>query len=134
MVTLKKAEYVGRFIVSEPVGGETIVTDTDTKLIWQGSYVKGKTWIDAISYSKSLRYGGYKDWRLPTKEELQNLINKSRKVPASDFPKMPSKWFWSSSLYTGSTGSAWGVYFGDGSVCDDCKDGAYNVRCVRGGK
>ena len=122
-----------RFLTAEPVSGEQVVTDSVTGLIWQKTYVTSKTWQQALAYCESLSYGGQSDWRLPNKKELMSLVNYERYRPASDFPNMPSNWFWSSSTYVGSTNYAWYVYFNDGDVNSNNKTNNYYARCVRGG-
>ena len=130
VVAYEKTENIGRFLVSEPVKNEITVADSTTKLIWQGNYIKGKTWEEAVTYSESLLYGGFEDWRLPTKEELESLVNKSRKNPSSDFPGMPSEWFWTS--HSDDASGAWHVNFCYGNAGNYGKGFTGNVRCVRG--
>lgn len=59
-----------RFIVNK----DGTVTDTKTNLMWaaqdNGSDME---WSDANYYCKNYRVGGYKDWRLPTTDELIEL-------------------------------------------------------------
>ena len=116
---------------STTVGGDVIVTDTETGLIWQKTYVSGKTWQQALSYCESLTYAGYSDWRLPNKNELASLVNYGKYNPASDFPDMPSNYFWSSSTDAASTYYAWRVDFDYGGVFDNRKATSCYVRCVR---
>lgn len=116
---------------STTVQGDVIVTDTETGLIWQKTYVSGKTWQQALSYCESLTYAGYSDWRLPNKNELASLINYKKYNPASDFPDMLSTGFWSSSTNVDYTSYAWLVYFYGGGVGYDYKTGNDYVRCVR---
>ena len=116
---------------SATVNGDVIVTDTETGLVWQKTYVSGKTWQKALSYCESLTYAGYSDWRLPNKNELASLVNYEKYNPASDFPDMPSNYFWSSSTYLYSTSDAWYVYFGYGYVDSYSKTSGSDVRCVR---
>ena len=116
---------------STTVQGDVIVTDTETGLIWQKTYVSGKTWQQALSYCESLTYAGYSDWRLPNKNELASLVNYEKYNPTSDFPDMPSQYFWSSSTSAISTNNAWGVYFSNGLVAHYNKTDGYYVRCVR---
>ena len=108
-----------------------IVTDTKTGLIWRTAVVSGK-WQQALDYCENLTYAGYSDWRLPNKNELASLVNYGKNNPASDFPNMPSKDFWSSSTYVYDTNYAWGVSFSDGDPGRKIdKTEAKDVRCVR---
>lgn len=66
----------GRFIAYD---NETVL-DTRTNLMWaakdNGSKIE---WAIAYRYCKNYRGGGYKDWRLPTQEELSSLYDSSAK-------------------------------------------------------
>ena len=117
---------------SSTVNGDEIVTDTATGLVWQKSYDSGRTWQEALSYCESLTYAGYSDWRLPDKNELASLVNYEKHNPASDFPDMPSQYFWSSSTCVYYTHSAWSVSFNYGGVgINSSKTDSCYVRCVR---
>ena len=68
--------------------------------------------------------GGYNDWFLPSKYELNKLyINR---VAIGGFP---DDYYWSSS--EGSAYTAWAQGFGSGSQSNDGKDGTSRVRAVR---
>lgn len=64
-----------RFIVQ----GEGTVADQQTGLMWQrGASADGMVWKEGFTYIDQLNqgiYGGYGDWRYPTKEELASLIS-----------------------------------------------------------
>ena len=120
-----------RFTVTEPVSGEQVVTDAVTGLMWQKSYATSKTWKQALAYCESLSYGGYSDWRLPNVQELSSLVNSARYNPASDFPDMPSSYFWSSSSDANFYNFACYVYFGNGYVASYYKTSYDDARCVR---
>ncbi len=120
---------------SSTVHGDVIVTDRETGLIWQKTYVTDKIWQEALSYCETLTYAGYSDWRLPNKNELASLVNYKKYNPASDFPDMPSidSYFWSSSTFVCKTRKAWGVHFYSGRVYDQYRENInrHSVRCVR---
>ena len=121
----------------EPAGFDgKVVVDETTGLMWQKEYESGKTWAEALNYCKGLNdenYAGFDDWRLPNKNELASLLNLDKNAaPYSNFPDMPSEYFWSSSTTSDSTDVAWGVDFSYGRVGSNGKtsnDGY--VRCVR---
>ncbi|HNT26594.1 MAG TPA: DUF1566 domain-containing protein [bacterium] len=117
-------------------GGSDIVTDEVTGLIWQRT-LTGSTdqWQGAIDHCADLTYGGYDDWRLPTRKELATLPDYSGHYPAIDdtvFPETPASPFWSSSSYAYDTTYAWLVYFDDGAVDGNGKSSSGHARCVRG--
>jgi formylglycine-generating enzyme required for sulfatase activity len=126
---------------------EQTVKDPATALTWQrvlpvtydgctgqvvtNSGVPGEAcaWEQAKAYCSglSLASGG---WRLPTKDELESIVDKTRKNPTIDvaaFPNTPSEDFWSA---TGSPGDAWLVNF-DSGYSRTFIDTACYVRCVR---
>ncbi|MBN1931088.1 MAG: DUF1566 domain-containing protein [Desulfobacterales bacterium] len=78
------------------------ITDTRTGLVWcmLDSNLELKRLIDyefALQYVKSLRTGGYNDWRLPTVGELEKIYKRK-----PFFPSVESKepvWYWTSENY-----------------------------------
>ncbi len=121
--------------------GDGTVTDTSTGLMWQQQTAGKMTWEAAISYCEGLSLGGYNDWRLPNRNELQSLMDYTRLDPAIDttaFP-VPSTMscdvvgYWSSTTNAISTDNAWSVGFKYGDVHGYYgKSGPYYVRAVRG--
>jgi hypothetical protein len=73
----------GRFIAYD----NGTVLDTQTNLMWaakdNGSDID---WVNAKSYCENYRGGGYKDWRMPTQDELAGLYDgsKSRRAACLD--------------------------------------------------
>jgi serine/threonine protein kinase len=139
---------------------QEIVEDTRTRLQWQRCSL-GKTWNGASCAGEATKYPWDKaqriapaGWRLPTKDELASLVYCSSGQPAywktasgacegayskptiwsAAFPNTPESQFWSTSPTAGYAGSAWGVYFSNGSVNYYYKDYAKSVRLVRGGQ
>ena len=69
----------GRFIAYD----NGTVLDTRTNLMWaakdNGADIN---WADARSYSENYRAGGYTDWRMPTRDELEGLYDRQSPRPA----------------------------------------------------
>jgi hypothetical protein len=78
----------------------------------------------AAQLCNDLTVGGYNDWFLPSKDELDKLyINK---VAIGGFD---DDHYWSSSEYDALY--AWYQYFGNGSKYKSSKNGSFRVRAVR---
>jgi hypothetical protein len=65
----------GRFIAYD----NGTVLDTTTSLMWaamdNGSNIN---WANAKRYCENYRGGGYKDWRMPTQDELEGIFDKAK--------------------------------------------------------
>ena len=111
------------------------VPDHDTCLTWQRAVAASSyTWASAATYCNNLVLAGPNNWRLPTIQELQTIVDESRVNPAIDttaFPSTPAQYFWSSSPYAGDSSDAWVVDFHLGYVYHDDVGYTYRVRCVR---
>ena len=84
----------------------------------------------AQEYAAKLDAHGHKDWRVPTKAELNVLFNNRAAIGGFDISGSdPAGWYWSSSLSFGW--SAWGQRFSDGCQYDYFKVYPSAVRCVR---
>jgi len=83
------------------VNGDGTVTDTDTGLMWQEETAvdvsDAFSWAAAVSYCEDLELGGYGDWRIPTINELESIINYSLYNPATTMPNTLLNFgYWSS--------------------------------------
>ncbi len=149
--------------------GNGTVTDNNTGLIWQkcsagqnnDSSCSGSAatynWYLATGTTDSnfnpsgtnicgalntSTFGGHNDWRLPTEQELQTIVDYSIPSPgptikAAYFPNTiasPSSAYWSSNTYTHSGSYAWRVFFNDSHVGYNYKTALHDVRCVSGGQ
>lgn len=119
--------------------GDGTVSDTETGLMWQQAEAGAMNWQSALSYCEDLVLptGGYDDWRLPDRNELQSLVDYSRYNPCLDktyFPGVLSSYYWSSTTNASYTSSAWLVYFSHGVVNHYGKSGSVYVRAVRSGQ
>ena len=109
------------------------ITDSRTNLMWQQTNASYLNWDTASSYCTQSGTGGYGDWRLPTLNELQLLLNPDYE-PMIDpiFITITSlNWYWTSSV---DGDSVWCVSFYDGStrLRDRSQTSYQHVRCVRG--
>lgn len=137
------ATKVARFIKISAEGDQLEVDATEwaavhdmaTGLMWSVEERQSMAWKKAGAWVKKLRAGGFKDWRLPTVEELFLLADRTKVDPAIDkayFPDCKSSWYWSGTPYAGSPGDfAWIVYFGNGGSYWGNQGGGGYVRAVR---
>jgi len=104
--------------------------DPKTDLEWQNVDSVRMPWNAATIHAESLG----DDWRLPTIEELESLLDRSRHDPSirEEVPFRDSAYYWSSTIGVYNTSDAWLVYFNRGCVGSSCKTGIGYVRCVRG--
>jgi hypothetical protein len=123
---------------SAPAGRYTLtggtVVDTKTKLTWQQTVPAAKyAWAAAKTYCQTLSLAGT-GWRLPTRKELQTIVDYSQSNPSIDptaFPATPAAAFWSSSPVAGSPTVAWSIYFIIGLTYSFVMTDPNEVRCVR---
>jgi Protein of unknown function (DUF1566)/Stigma-specific protein, Stig1 len=116
--------------------GVDTVFDNVTGLTWQRfTELETYTQAGAKAYCAALNVDGM-GWRLPTRIELQSIIDYSRAEPGptidtSVFTNAPNNYFWSASLRANS--DDYGVYvdFRNGDVLDYDANLDYSVRCVR---
>lgn len=101
-----------------------------------GLCVDGTDTEDFIAGLNTENFGGYSDWRLPTREELRSIVDYGKVNPAIDtayFPNTISFYYWSSTTYAYSTADAWFITFYFGLEFNDLKSSSYYVRAVRSG-
>lgn len=111
------------------------VIDTKSGLVWlkNANCFGMKTWDEAISSARTLASGacGLRDrskagqWRLPTKEEWGNIVDRRQKpcLPAGNhFTRIRKGSYWSSSSEKNNATFAWDVYKGKGNIYDSSQD------------
>lgn len=128
------AQYQGAPPAYQDNGNET-VTDRKSGLIWMKSDDgTGRTWQDAVDYCAGLVFAGQSDWRLPSRFELDSIVDYGRFYPSIN-PVFCSRssFYWSAVPYAGDPVYAWGIYFNDGGDHWLDKINKYYVRCVRAG-
>ncbi|EGQ9727500.1 DUF1566 domain-containing protein [Vibrio cholerae] len=156
--------------------GNGTITDSKTNLTWMrcslGQQWTGSTcagvamemnWNDALRTAMSFSYAGHSDWRVPTVDELDTLVQCSAgrepsvrpngefvadtsgvclgdnyqrpTINIRAFPNTPGDYYWSSSPYALNSSNAWhvGFYFGDVFRLPKSSY-LFNVRLVRAGQ
>jgi len=109
---------------------------------WSRDFCAGQAtpfrWDDARQAIERLNtsgvLGGFSDWRLPTRRELETIIERCRENPTintSIFPDTPSAGFWTGSRNTVSGANAWFVGFYSGRSLQYSRNASYLVRPVR---
>lgn len=109
------------------------VIDMHTGLVWIES--EGdiqRTWQGAISYCNELAFAGQTDWHLPTKLELESIVDYGKSSPAlNQVFSCPNSFYWSATPYMPNPSYAWSVFCRDGADHWVHKTNNYYVRCVR---
>jgi hypothetical protein len=113
--------------------GDGTIKETKTGLMWQK---EGSS--DEMNHSKAKEYcknsdvAGYKDWRLPTVEELISIVDYKKYDPAiNGIFKCKSSWYWTETIFADGSDDAWIVDFYNGCVDWDDRGSDYCVRPVR---
>ena len=122
------------------------VTDNLTGLVWlkDANSFGTKTWNDAVCCAGMLAAGMYGlldgsavgDWRLPSCQELQSLIDSSQHNPVlpdgHPFNNVQSNDYWTSTANSINDDYAWYVLLYNGSVSNSNKNYDRYVWPVRG--
>jgi len=120
------------------------IIDLETELMWKKraeiNSRSGKfqlyNWNQAIQYAQLMKFIGYHDWRLPTRNELMTLISKTTnklnaRIDDHYFPDTKPAQYWSASEVSNRRTHAWFIYFGDGSKYWTDKRNHLYIRLVR---
>ena len=108
----------------------------NNNLMWQDNdNIEERTfsYIEAKLYCRKLKLASRKDWRVPTQNELMQLINFFNYEPAvlTGFNYFKSGIFWSSSKDLDSNSKYWIVDFKYGETRTINKNKVANLKCVR---
>jgi hypothetical protein len=129
--------------VTTDIDANYLIIDTQRELMWlvpkallQSSWTEALT---ALSSVNGASLGGYGDWRLPNRSELDALANRNFDRPAMDpkvrdsiaSPNAASVVYWSSSPWVRDTGRAWVVDFFYGDISTKIKTDQARLVFVR---
>lgn len=108
--------------------------DPLTGLEWQSASPGQRNWYEAQDYAQALDLGGRQDWRLPTLNELESLLDRLRYRPTlrPEVPFGDSLTYWSATTFGPDKQNAWVVMFDGAYVLSYYKTNRYHIRCVRG--
>lgn len=128
--------------------GDQTLTDTSTGLIWRKASHADANWAGAIASCEALMFpatDGNTDWRLPSRSELQSIVDYTKSNPSVDtsfFSGIEASdadnFFWTSTTYVKASdppeAKAWAVNFADGTIDGVAKSESHKVLAVRGGQ
>ena len=115
----------------------TMVKVTSTDLLWEDTpHVREAkiTQVRAKAYCSELRLGEFKDWRLPSIQELLTIIDYRRTSPAllKAFNYVEDEsFYWSQTVVADESDAFWGVNFKRGASSKASEYYDRYVRCVR---
>jgi hypothetical protein len=112
-----------------------VIAPAADNLEWSGTLLAGKT-VDYEAALAAVEALGER-WRLPTRLELESLVDLSRHNPAIDtekFPDTKSAWYWTSSPCAWNDAAVWVVNFYAGNVSGNHRGYLACVRAVRAGQ
>jgi hypothetical protein len=112
----------GSYIITGATGTAlgTGLANTNTIIAAQGAIATSY----AAGLAQAYNGGGYSDWYLPSKDELNKLYLNQVAIGGFD-----DSYYWSSS--ENNSNAAWGQDFGDGYQVNVTKDNTVRVRAVR---
>lgn len=91
-------------------------------------------WKAAMKYAADLNANGHKDWKVPTKAELNVLFENRAKIGGlNESGSFRANWYWSSTEFCSRADVAWVQWLRDGFQYWHFKDGDASVRPVRSG-
>ncbi len=139
--------FVGQNILAQSkfIREDNIIYDKELKLYWQDNIEVTHTKLsleDSQKYCNNLQLNSYKNWRLPTYEELLSISDYAVYKPRINeiFKNSASGHFWSIIYKRVAFGEEWRaindyyvqrIYFSDGYSYDNDRTGKAYVRCVR---
>lgn len=104
-----------------------------------GGRCKGEVDCDTYAYVQEMNkrnYCGHNDWSLPTREQMQTLVNLENskdmvKINKRYFPQTVPSWYWTASENGTRDDFAWYVLFRNGLALNDLKERPKHIRLVR---
>lgn len=119
---------------------EPVIEDKELGIMWTGHVSESSmTFDEALVYCRNLTYHGHTDWRLPTRSELESMINPSLIDQSPDSSVVPlygpfstpsEGYVFSGTIVSGYTNAPYVMNLRNGHVFNGQGYAAY-VRAVR---
>jgi len=112
-----------------------VIKNNLNSLIWQDNKEPTTltiTWTSAKEYCSNLILASFSDWRLPTRAELESIVDYGRYDPSMNetFKNIETYNNWTSSSLASDNSQAWVFSFLSGEQSYTYKSNYGNVRCV----
>mgnify|MGYP001828730187 FL=1 len=112
----------------------------ESKGVADGGRCKGGIKCDTYNYVRAMneqKLCGYSDWRLPTVEEMETLVDyntaeKDATINKTYFPEAVPSWYWTATENPQRENFAWYMLFRNGIALNDLKERPKHIRLVRG--
>jgi len=116
---------------------DDIVIDNANGLMWQDDIAAKNTevsYTNAFKQCENLELGKFSDWRLPNVNEINLIMDDSKRGSAFNTVFQNSAtYYWTSTSMPSDSSQAVVASFGAGYMYGASKEYEYDVRCVRGG-
>jgi ankyrin repeat protein len=130
ITAIKKSQKKNQKYMKE----NSVIIDNELQIAWQIDLNNERINFDnAKKYCLNLELSYYNDWRLPTIEELNSIINAKKYKPAVDeklFPNTKPFFYWTSTK-TDVLNQYETIDFNYGDRMPKTHDNKFHVRCVR---
>ena len=102
------------------LNAKDVILDTTTSLLWQDSSINKDalvTYKEASNYCKHLKIDKYENFRLPTLQELQTIIDYNNYKPAilNGFKYVESTTYWTTTPFADDMSERWTIDFEKGA-------------------
>lgn len=118
------------------LNAKDVVLDTSTSLLWQDAQDNrdlALTYFEAEDYCEKLKIKQYQDFRLPTLNELQSIIDYTKYKPAvlTGFLNAANETYWTTTPFADDSSEVWTIHFKKGERSVKGKHYDRNLRCVQ---
>ena len=132
---MKKISLLLSFVLLSSLQAKDVVYDTTTSLLWQDAPINKKasvTFKEATNYCKFLKIDKYANFRLPTLQELQTLIDYRNYKPAilDGFHYVENTTYWTTTPFADAEDEVWTIDFEKGARSTKAIYYDRHFRCV----